>query len=198
TQVSVSASRLSASLPAETFTPTASCDVLPSITPPRFGGYDSSDGSVFFNLRNQGAEVVYLTGFELVWPDPTHPEVGESAGRYHLRRVVLGSSASDPSGITLWTSIGSGQDATGNTKIQIPYDIATDSTNPLEGTWQFNGILNPGDNLIWLDFDGFEGTILQFNVLRHQFDGTRYFVSVGQPCEDITPTLTQTWTNTPG
>jgi hypothetical protein len=113
----------------------SSCAALNTIGP-HFATYDQFDGSVAFRIRNEGTEEVYITGFELVWPDPTHPEIGENSGRYHLRQVVQGSSVSDSSAWILWTSMAPDQDATGNTKTQIPYDIATDSGNPLEGTWQ--------------------------------------------------------------
>jgi hypothetical protein len=191
-------------IPTQTFTPTplpvSSCSALNTIVPARFLGYGALDGSVFFGIRNDGTEVVYLTGFELVWPDPTHPEVGQAHGLYHLRRVVQGSSADDPSGRILWTSIETGYDATGNTKTTIPYEIATDSSDTLEGTWNIYGILYPGDNYIWLDFDGFEGSIRQFDILRHHFNGSRFFLSVGQPCDNITitPTSEVVYTSTYG
>jgi hypothetical protein len=169
--------------------PVSSCGALDTIQPARFLGYGAFDGSVYFTISNNGTEVVYLTAFELVWPDATHPEIDANSSHYHLRQVVQGNSVSDPSGRILWTSVGDGQDATGNVKTTIPHDVATDSRNPLEGNWQADGILYPGDNTIWLDFDGFEGSIRQFDVLRHHFNGSRFFFSVGQPC-DVLPTPT--------
>ncbi len=128
-----------------------------------------------------------------------HPEIGQTSGRYYLRQVVQGLSAGDPSGRILWTSVGPGQDATGNTKAQLPYDIATDSQNPLEGTWNTDGVLLPGANFIWLDFDGFDGSIRQFNVLRHHFNGSRIFLSTGETCppQSFSPTQVPTSTNIP-
>lgn len=199
-QLNLSASVPSAELlPTHTFTPSplhiSSCSALDTIRPASFLGYGAFDGSVGFGFRNDGTEVAYLTGFELVWPDPAHPEIIANSGDYHLRQVVQGVNATDPLATVLWTSVGPGLDATGNTKVQLPYDIGTDSGNPLEGTWQTLGVLYPGENVIWLDFDGFDGSIRQFNVLRHHFDGSRFFFSVGQPC-DVLPTPTFTWTPT--
>ena len=128
-----------------------------------------------------------------------HPEIGQVSGRYYLRQVVQGINASDPSGRILWTSVGPGQDATGNTKAQLPHDIATDSQNPLEGTWNTDGVLLPGANFIWLDFDGFDGSVRQFNVLRHHFNGSRIFLSTGETCppQSFSPTQAPTSTNIP-
>jgi hypothetical protein len=163
-------------------TPTPFCGLLTNVRPPRFGGYDSFNGSVYFEIENTGQQPVYLLGFELVWPDPNHPEVDADPGQYHLRRVFVGGiSTDDPQAVEVWRSSAEGQDATGNTKTTIPYDVATRSTGS-EGTWLTPAVLQPGITRIWLDFDGFGGSIRQFDVLRHHFNGSRFFIGHIEGC----------------
>lgn len=166
--------------------PTPVCGSLNNIRPPSFQGYDSFNGSVYFEIENIGQQPVYLLGFELVWPDPDHPQVRDHAdpGDYYLRRVVVGgTNTDDAQAVEVWTSSGVGQDAVGNKKTTIPYDIATRSSGP-EGSWLTAAVLQPGITRIWLDFDGFGGSLRQFEVLPHHFNGSRFFVGHIQGCRE--------------
>ena len=164
--------------------PTPICGALSNIRRPSFGGYDSFNGAVYFEIENTGQQPVYLLGFELVWPDPQHPQIGESAGRYYLRRVVVGgTNADDSQAVEVWRSSADGQDAVGNKKVNNPPDIATRSTGS-EGTWLTPAVLQPGVTRIWLDFDGFGGSIRQFDVLRHHFNGSRFFIGHIEGCTE--------------
>jgi hypothetical protein len=163
-------------------TPTPICGAVSNVRPPSFRGYDSFNGSVYFEIENTGQQPFYLLGFELVWPDASHSEVDADPGQYHLRRVFVGGTNIDDSqAVEVWRSSGDGQDATGNTKTTIPYDIATRSTGS-EGTWLTPAVLQPGITRVWLDFDGFGGSIRQFDVLRHHFNGSRFFLGHIEGC----------------
>jgi hypothetical protein len=165
-------------------TPSPVCGALSNVRAPRFGGYDSFNGSVYIEIENTGQQPVYLLGFELVWPDPDHPEVDAAAGDYYLRRVVVGgTTADDAQAVEVWRSSADGQDAVGNKKTTIPFDIATRSTGS-EGTWLTPAVLQPGITRVWLDFDGFGGSIRQFDVLRHHFNGSRFFIGHIQGCSE--------------
>lgn len=185
------------------------------------GGFDSFDGSIFFTITNSGAQPTYLLGFDLVWPDPTHPNIARPAGDYYLRRVTVGGdSASDPLTQQVWTSSAANQDATGNTRVDLPFDYGTRSTSA-EGTWSGNAIIRPGETRIYFDFDGFAGNLQTvMGVQRHHFNSSLLYIGcsflytttpggtggpVVQPTGVIgivepSPTITNTPrpTNTPG
>jgi hypothetical protein len=172
--------------------PTLPPDVTPTFTPTpsrtpdcataqqlsiSFNTFDSFDGSVSFDINNGSAGFTYLVGFALIWPDPTHPQIGRTAGSYYLRRVTVGGAGpGDIATQQVWTSTGVGQDATGNTRITLPYDVATSSANAAEGTFQTAAIIPPGLTRVYLDFDGFPGSLQNaFGVQRHHFSGSLFY-----------------------
>lgn len=178
------------------------------------GGFDSFDGSVYFTITNSGAQSTYLLGFDFVWPDPTHPQINRPPGDYYLRRVTVGGdSPSDPLSQTVWTSSGAGEDASGNTRITLPFDYGTRSIS--EGTWLANAIIRPGQTRIYFDFDGFPGSLQNaMGVQRHHFNNSLLYIGCsflytstpgGTPGTYIPPTgvigivePSPTVTNTPG
>ncbi|MBK8137508.1 MAG: pilus assembly protein [Chloroflexi bacterium] len=166
--------------------PTPSCDALSNIQLQNQVIFDSFDGSARMNLVNTGTLPVYLLGFQLVWPDPTHPDIGRTAGTYFLRRVTVGgNNTTDPLSIEVWTSSAAGQDATGNTRSTLPFDVATSSASA-EGTWNINAVLLPGNNYVFLDFDGFAGRLTQFGVIQAHFASSRFFIGWAAGCTDGT------------
>lgn len=140
------------------------------------GGFDSFDGSVYFTVTNNSAVPTYLLGFDLVWPDPRHPQINRPAGDYYMRRVTVGGdSVSDPIGQQVWLSSGTTQDASGNLRTTIPFDYGTRSVS--EGTWQGNAIIRPGETRIYFDFDGFPGNLqTAMGVQRHHFNGSLMYI----------------------
>lgn len=162
--------------------PTPSCDALTNIQLQNQVVFDSFDGSARMNLFNTGTLPVYLLGFQLVWPDPTHPDIGDPTGTYFLRRVTVGgNNTTDPLSVEVWTSSAAGQDATGNTRTTLPFDVATSSTSS-EGTWNINAVLLPGNNYVFLDFDGFSGSMTQFGVTAAHFNSSRFFLGWAEGC----------------
>jgi len=142
-----------------------------------FGGYDSFDGSVYFNIINSGVRVTYLTGFDLVWPDARHPQIGRTAGDYYMRRVTVGGdSPSDVLTQAVWNATAPNQDASGNMRTAIPFDFGTRSVSG-EGTWLGNAIIRPGTTKIFFDFDGFPGNLqTAMGVQRHHFNGSLLYI----------------------
>jgi Flp pilus assembly protein TadG len=141
------------------------------------GGFDSFDGSVFFTITNNSAQSTYLLGFDLVWPDATHPQINRAPGDYYLRRATVGGdSVSDPLSQTVWVSSAANEDANGNTRTVLPFDYGTRS-NSAEGTWQGNAIIRPGQTRIYFDFDGFPGNLqTAMGVQRHHFNGSLLYI----------------------
>ncbi|KXK48870.1 MAG: pilus assembly protein [Anaerolineae bacterium] len=165
-------------------TPEPNCADALDVDPPRFDGFSSFDGTVSFVIRNNSVLPIYVLGFNLVWPDADHPQVNATDGDYYLTRVVVGgTSVDDPNGVTVWQSTGAPQDQTGNIRVDRPLTVATRSNDAAEGSWLTNGILRPGDNRVWLDFDGFGGSLTQFDVERHHFDETQFFIGCDQPSD---------------
>lgn len=174
--------------PTRTPTQTLPPDVTPTNTPNcatvqdqirlRFGDFDRVDGSVYFVLNNDSGRNFYMRGFELVWPDATHPEIGLAQGTYRLRFVSVGGETStDPMGQRVWEASSETQDSTGNLRTSLPYDVATYSNNAAEGSWLTNAIIPPGPTRIHLDFQGFTGSLSQFGVKAWHFNGTRFLIN---------------------
>ncbi len=160
--------------PSPTRTPDCATNQDISVT---FGGFDSFDGSVNFIITNSGTRSTYLTGFDLVWPDATHPQIGRTPGDYYMRRVTVGGdSASDILTQPVWTATGANQDRTGNTKTLLPFDYGTRSVSG-EGTWLGNAIIRPGTTKIFFDFDGFPGNLqTAMGVQRHHFNSSLLYI----------------------
>jgi len=158
-------------------TRTPDCATNQEITVARTVWFDSFDGSAYFLITNAGTRATYLTGFDLVWPDATHPDIARTAGDYYMRRVTVGGdSPSDVLTQTVWTATGTNQDAIGNKKTALPFDFGTRSVGS-EGTWLGNAILRPGTTKIFLDFDGFPGNLQNaMGVKQHQFSEPRFYV----------------------
>lgn len=171
--------------------PTPICGALSNIQLQPEIFFDSFDGSVRFNLYNTGFQPVYLVGFRLVWPDPSiirdysKPGTAYFPSRtWYLRRVMVGgSNTSDPASVTIWQATGTEQDRTGNTRTTIPYDPGTISHGTgSEGQWLINAVLVPGDNYVFLDFDGFAGNLSQFGIGPHHFHMPTFILGYPQGC----------------
>lgn len=162
-------------------TPTPSCDALSNIQLQHNVTFDAFDGSVRMNLFNTGTLPVYLLGFSLVWPDRTHPGLSNSP-THHLRRVTVGgTTAGDANSVEVWRSSAVGQDASGNTRTTLPFNVATSSTSS-EGTWLSNAILRPGNNYVFLDFDGFTGSLTRFGASSQHFHQSQFFIGWAEGC----------------
>lgn len=134
-------------------TNTPNCATLQQLSL-RFGDF-LTRGVVYFELTNNSTRPTSITGFSLVWPDATHPQIGLAAGAYRLALVTVGGDGpADPASVPVWQAANDTQDSVGNKKTTIPYDFGTVHTNAAEGQWLGNAIINPGTTRIYLDFDG--------------------------------------------
>lgn len=119
-----------------------------------FGGFQTR-GVVYFDLANNSTRPTSITGFSLVWPDATHPQINLAANSYRLTLVTVGGDGpSDTATVPVWQAASATQDSVGNKKTTIPYDFGTVSTNGTEGQWLGAAIINPGTTRIYLDFEG--------------------------------------------
>lgn len=151
-------------------TPTPNCATAFDIDFRR-GGWDTFDGSYYFELRNRVGVPATIVGIDLVWPDRQHPDivagynanVPNNSGTYHyLARVAIGEALTDPNLQVMFRGA-TNQDRTGNRKTTMPYDRATRAgrwnganvTNGSEGTWVGNAVVPANSTVrLYLDFDG--------------------------------------------
>lgn len=132
-------------------------------------------GGVKFTLRNNSGRDLILTGFDLVWPDATHPDItGEPSGGYGLAKVLVGGQTLlDTNNQLVWQA--NPVVKPGNTRLSPPYNNRT--IHNQKGTWVGNATLPEGETFIWLDFDSFGGTLYGFGARSHHFDQTRFRIA---------------------
>jgi hypothetical protein len=138
-------------------TPTPNCATVNDIQLLR-GGWDTFDGTYYFDFVNSSSVVAEIIGFDFVWPDATHPQITyPHSPKYHLASVVLGEAVSAPDAQLLWT----GPDSSGNTRTTEPFDRATragiwgGTEVTTEGDWLRVGIVPPNTTMrLHLNFDG--------------------------------------------
>lgn len=134
----------------------------------RFGGFQTQ-GIVFLEIVNNTTRPTSLIGFRLIWPDPRHPDINVATGAYRLAAVTIGGDGpTDEFTVRVWEAADNTQDSVGNTRRDLPYDVATDSTRAAEGRWIQDAIINPGITRMYLDFEG-PGLIgTMFDQFRHR------------------------------
>lgn len=138
-------------------TPTPNCATVNDIALTR-GGWDTFDGTYYFDFVNNSPVIAEIIGFDFVWPDATHPQITYPfSPKYYLASVVLGEAVSAPDAQVLWT----GQDSSGNTRTTEPFDRATragiwgGTEVTTEGDWLRVGIVPPNTTMrLHLNFDG--------------------------------------------
>lgn len=156
-------------------TPTPNCATVEDIQLLR-GGYDTFDGTYYFEFRNRAGSPAEIIGIDFVWPDARHPQITYPyPNKYYLASVVIGEAVSSPDAQVIWQ----GNDNSGNTSINAPYQRATRAgfwgganvSNAAEGQWLRVGIIPPNTTVrIHLNFDGTGANDMRvFGVRDHHF-----------------------------
>lgn len=143
-------------------TPTPDCASARDLTM-RWGGWDTFVGTAYFEIINNTGVPATIVGVDLVWPDARHPQISwPQTEKYRMSQVVLGEAPGAPGSVVLWQGA-AGQDNSGNTRTDMPFDRATRAGrfggvnvgNPAEGNWVSNGIVPPNSMVrLHLNFEG--------------------------------------------
>jgi hypothetical protein len=139
----------------------------------KFGGFGSF-GGVWFDLTNNSGRDLILTGFDVVWPDATHPDIDPPTNGYGLAKVIVGGdSVVAPDGQRVWQA--NPPVKPGNKNKLKPYNNRTVSNQ--KGTWLGNATLPVGTTRIYLDFDTITGKLSDFDAKNYHFDTSRFRIA---------------------